>query len=379
MVYIENIYIGLLVFPLIAALITLPYALYQYNKHGSVSKLRTLIIYSFVLYMLIAFFMVSLPLPKKASTLKNNWHTHINLIPCKQFMMFWHNKALTIANIKKYIMSMSLWTLLFNVLLTMPFGVYMRYYFKLSIKKTMLYSFFLSLFYEFSQITGLFWIYPGPYRMADVEDLICNTLGGVLGWQYTYVFTKRLPTRDEIDEKCRVASKTVTGMRRVWSVIFDYTLGSVIFLFLIGTAEILIPGLDNYSIYEKVSDWSFFCVFSLVQVVLTGGSTLGHGICRVVLISEDGRPATRMDFLKRYLYLWLFSELPDIVVGLVTDEKFGFIQNENVILFLTIAAKLYFVLYLINVVFRKGVRMPHEKLSKTKYMVTEAPKADKKK
>ena len=54
MVYLDNIYWGLLIFPLIAAVITLPYALYQYNKYGSVSKLRTLIIYSFILYMLIA-------------------------------------------------------------------------------------------------------------------------------------------------------------------------------------------------------------------------------------------------------------------------------------------------------------------------------------
>ena len=44
MVYINNIYTGLLVFPFIAALFTLPYAVYQYNKHGLVSKYRTLII-----------------------------------------------------------------------------------------------------------------------------------------------------------------------------------------------------------------------------------------------------------------------------------------------------------------------------------------------
>ena len=65
MVYINNIYTGLLVFPFIAAAITMPYAIYQYNRHGSVSKYRTLIIYSFILYMLIAFFMVSLPLPDR--------------------------------------------------------------------------------------------------------------------------------------------------------------------------------------------------------------------------------------------------------------------------------------------------------------------------
>ena len=49
MVYINNIYTGLLVFPFIAAAITMPYAIYQYNRYGSVSKYRTLIIYSFII------------------------------------------------------------------------------------------------------------------------------------------------------------------------------------------------------------------------------------------------------------------------------------------------------------------------------------------
>ena len=38
-------------FPFIAAVFTLPYAVYQYNKHGSVSKYRTLIIQFYPLYV----------------------------------------------------------------------------------------------------------------------------------------------------------------------------------------------------------------------------------------------------------------------------------------------------------------------------------------
>ena len=94
MVYIENILWGLLVFPLIAAAFTLPYALYQYHKYGSVSKLRTLIIYSFILYMLIAFFMVCLPLPSRESTVGNRWQDHLNLIPFRQIWLYWHNRPI---------------------------------------------------------------------------------------------------------------------------------------------------------------------------------------------------------------------------------------------------------------------------------------------
>lgn len=77
MVYIDNIYWGMLIFPLIAAAITLPYALHQYHKYGSVSKYRTIIIYSFILYMLIALFMVVLPLPEWESTIGNRWQDHL--------------------------------------------------------------------------------------------------------------------------------------------------------------------------------------------------------------------------------------------------------------------------------------------------------------
>ena len=88
MVYINDVITGLIVFPFIAALFTFPYAIFQYHKYGSVSKYRTLIIYSFILYMLIAYFMVILPLPDRASTVGNTLQDHLNLIPLMQIWLY---------------------------------------------------------------------------------------------------------------------------------------------------------------------------------------------------------------------------------------------------------------------------------------------------
>ena len=370
MVYIDNIYKGLLVFPFIAALFTMPYAIYQYNKYGSVSKYRTLIIYSFILYMLIAYFMVILPLPDRASTAGNTWQEHLNLIPFRQIWLYWHDKVLGIATLKEYLVSMSLWQLLFNILLTVPFGIYMRYYFKLSLKRTILYSFLLSLFYETSQITALFGIYPGPYRLADVEDLICNTLGGAGGYYIASVFAGVLPSRDEIDEKCRAAGTRVTGMRRAWAVLFDYVCIAVVYIFMLGAVRELNPGFTEYSIYGEVYSWSFFCVASLVQVLLTKGLTLGHAACRIILVSDNGGMASAWQLIKRYLYLWLFTELPLIIAGQLMNVRFTFAVDVMILLLLFIS-RIYFFIYLINVVLRKGKLMPHDKLSGTIYMATE--------
>ena len=372
MVYIKVIYTGLLVFPFIAVVFTLPYAIYQYNRHGSVSKYRTLIIYSFILYMLIAFFMVSLPLPDRASTVGNTWREHLNLIPFRQIWLYWHNKPFGITTLKAYLVSMSLWQLLFNILLTVPFGVYMHYYFKLSFKRTVLYSFLLSLFYETSQITALFGIYPGPYRLADVEDLICNTMGGAAGYYMASVFAGVLPSRDEIDEESRKSSTKVTGMRRFWASLFDYVCIAALSIFLLGVIRILYPEFTGYSIYGEVYGWTFFCIVSLLQVIITKGLTLGHASCRMILVSENGGFASAGQLVKRYLCLWLFTEMPLIIASLLMNVRFAVIID-LLVLGLTVASRIYFIMYFINAVFRKGKLMPHDKLSGTRYMATELP------
>ncbi len=369
MIYIDNIYKGLLVFPFIAALFTLPYAVYQYNRHGSVSKYRTLIIYSFILYMLIAYFMVILPLPDRASTAGNTWQEHLNLIPFRQIWLYWHDKSFEVAAFKAYLVSMSLWQLLFNILLTVPFGIYMRYYFKMSLRRTVIYSFLLSLFYETSQITALFGIYPGPYRLADVEDLICNTMGGAGGYYIASVFAGVLPSRDEIDEKCKASSLRVSGMRRLWAGLFDYVCIAAVYVFLLGVIRVLDPEFTGYSIYGEVYSWSFFCVISLLQVLFTKGSTLGHAACRMTLMSEHGGTASAWQLIKRYLCLWLFTDLPLIIAGQLMSVRFAFIID-LIILGLTAVSRLYFIIYFVNVVLRKGRLMPHDKLSRTLYMVS---------
>ena len=97
---------------------------------------------------------------------------------------------------------------------------------------------------------ALFGIYPGPYRLADVEDLICNTMGGVVGWQVAYMFMVVLPSRDEIDASCRAQSREVSGMRRFWSAMFDYACSDFLYGVLIGGISILAPESENHFLYS---------------------------------------------------------------------------------------------------------------------------------
>ena len=77
--YVEAIKTAILIFPLIAFLFTLPFILHQYHKYGAIHKFRTLIIYSFILYMITIYFLVILPLPSISDVTKPD--KIMNLIP----------------------------------------------------------------------------------------------------------------------------------------------------------------------------------------------------------------------------------------------------------------------------------------------------------
>ena len=118
-------------------------------------------------YICCVFALVFLPLPTAGTQLNGHY---IQLIP-----------GYCLYDIAKNPCLYGVSQVLFNIVMTIPFGAYLKYYWKMDMKKITLISFALTLFIEIGQLTGLFFIYPGSYRFCDVDDLICNTLGGVIG------------------------------------------------------------------------------------------------------------------------------------------------------------------------------------------------------
>nr|WP_282082066.1 VanZ family protein [Bacillus cereus] len=69
-----------------------------------------------------------------------------------------------------------------NMLLLFPLGIYLRYYFCYKILQTLLIISSISLFFEITQLTGVYGLYNCPYRLFDIDDIILNTGGGILGF-----------------------------------------------------------------------------------------------------------------------------------------------------------------------------------------------------
>ena len=132
--YIIPIQTAFFVFPFIAFLFTFPYMLYQYRKFGSIPALRTIIVYSFILYLMNAYFLVILPLPPIDEVAHYTTPT-TQLIPF-QFIVDWINETHIVWNdIHTYVEIVNnpaIYQVLYNILMTLPFGIYLRYYFKKS-------------------------------------------------------------------------------------------------------------------------------------------------------------------------------------------------------------------------------------------------------
>ncbi|MDE5539198.1 MAG: VanZ family protein, partial [Bacilli bacterium] len=225
MSYLTSIKTAIILFPIIAIFFTIPFILHQYHKYGSINKFRVLIIYSFILYLLTVYFLVILPLPNPDEvTYQGNM---VRLIPFQFIKDFLSQSSFILTNPKTYLKALtepSFYTVAFNILMTVPLGMYLRYYFKCSIKKTIIISFSLSLFFELTQLSGLYFIYKYPYRFFDVDDLIVNTLGGIIGFYLMGLFQKILPTREKIDQDSFQAGTKVSSFRRLTLFCFDLVL-----------------------------------------------------------------------------------------------------------------------------------------------------------
>lgn len=83
----------------------------------------------------------------------------------------------------------NLYTSVLNVILAIPFGFGLPFLIKMNWKKIALSTMLFSLLLELLQLTAHL-ILPGHNRMVDINDLIYNTLGGIIGYALYKLFAK---------------------------------------------------------------------------------------------------------------------------------------------------------------------------------------------
>ncbi|WP_061963154.1 VanZ family protein [Demequina aurantiaca] len=81
----------------------------------------------------------------------------------------------------------------FNVLLFVPFAFFLHQVTRWNGLGVIVAAFLTSGLIEATQGTGFWGIYPCPYRLLDVDDVVANTIGGVVGVVISYIAIGILP------------------------------------------------------------------------------------------------------------------------------------------------------------------------------------------
>lgn len=319
--YIIPIQTAFLVFPFIAFLFTFPYMLYQYRKFGAIPALRTIIVYSFILYLMSAYFLVILPLPPIDEVAHYTTPT-MQLVPF-QFIVEWINETHIVWNdIHTYIEIINnpvIYQVLYNILMTLPFGIYLRYYFKRNLLETIAFTFLLSLFFELTQLTGLYGIYPRAYRLFDIDDLIINTLGGLFGYAITPLFSWILPTKEKLDQISYEKGRHVTFTRRMFAFGIDIIIVTIL------TSLITIPsplqGIDKFFNVLGMSS-EYVCaivIYFMILLPLWRGKTVGKNILKLRVVTDENQNVKWYHCLVRYGILYfVILPAPFTVLSLLT-------------------------------------------------------------
>lgn len=317
-VYVSNIAVACVAFPFIAFAITVPYMIYQYRKFGSIPWLRTLIVYSFVFYLMCAYFLVILPLPDDRSAVVA-YAAHPQLMPFNFVREFLAETTFSLGDPSTWLRTLRdpyVYEAIFNVLLLTPLGMYLRYYFRRTWWQTLLIGFSVTLFFELSQLTGLWGAYLHPYRLFDVDDLMLNTLGAMVGFWLVGPAMRHLPDIRLVNEEAREAGMRASATKRALSFVID--------LFIAQTAaSLVLGGLDGTGLRElsfsqglpwgfinMAVDIAFYLVCFVIVPAITKGQTLGQKLLRLRIVRPDASPARWYQYLARYGFLYALAFAP---------------------------------------------------------------------
>jgi glycopeptide antibiotics resistance protein len=316
-VYIRSIMMALVAFLGISFVMVIPWTLYQYRKHGYFSFWRNLILFTFIFYLLSAFFLVSLPLPASRANFvagQSQVYSQLHLFQFisdikRESQIIWMNPR-TYMRLRH---SPAFFQALFNILMLMPLGVYYRFFAKEKRRwwKAIGVGLILSLFIEISQRTALFGYYQVPYRLFDVDDLLTNTLGAFLGYLLAPFLLFLIPSRTRIQEQDLIYQK---GEKVSYGVqLAEWLLTGFLASFIAHFGNAVLGLKESWQ--SSLLTGAVWVLLLVIMPYFGDGRTLGGMMVRLRFIQNEG------GYLKPYLKRLLLIGMP-LLAGKISTELF---------------------------------------------------------
>lgn len=191
---------GIRLFPYLALVFTTASVMLS-TRVNRLNLLKLIIGNVFMLYMSCVIALVFFPLPDAAEIAELSGH-RIQAIPFMYLADIIRESPLVPGDASTYLPALcnrAIWQVIFNIVMMVPLGMFLGYFCKCNFRAVIKYTFLLSLFIEIGQLTGLFFIFKGSYRLCDIDDIMLNTLGGAIGYGLLRVIKSYLPNYDAYD------------------------------------------------------------------------------------------------------------------------------------------------------------------------------------
>ena len=264
----------------------------QYRRHGRLSWRRTITTATAAIYGFGLFSYTMLPLPSSRDEFCRPGVAIPQLVPGRFLDDF--KLVIVERGLSGFATSFTLWQVLFNIILFMPLGILAVRWLRGNIITGVLLGFAASLAIELTQYTGIWGLYTCAYRVADVDDLITNTAGALLGAVIAYLPMFRFLSGPVEADAAQAPVRPVTRARRALANVFDagFTSGA---LFVISAALELLQRLGGMEFGKQwMNFWLplivVFFVFWLPSLA-PGRATLGQRCAWLMVASKQGGPS----------------------------------------------------------------------------------------
>ncbi|MEE1759570.1 VanZ family protein [Streptomyces sp. SP18BB07] len=277
-----------------------PYIAVRYRRRGELGLGNMALAFAGPLYGLALFFYVFAPFPPVR-------HDFCAVIGVRRPQLipfhFLHDmgKSATGDGPMAMLHNPALTQVLLNVILFIPLGMFVRYMFGRSVPVTAIIGLGVSLLIETTQLTGDWFIYPCPYRLFDVDDLIANSLGGLLGALAAPLLSAVPGQRVHAEPG---EPRPITWRRRLLASVCDLMCFGFLYVPTVAACAALMwvwqggisgTGALPYSHFffnatvERVGFWGPWLVLMVGIPLVGSGASLGQRIVRLQAVTADGR------------------------------------------------------------------------------------------
>ena len=308
--YSDKFMVALGLWPFVSLVLTLPILAFLYHREGHVRAWSAVGAYLTVLYFLGLGCFTLYPLPSGDTGLGITY----GIPPQLNLLAF-------VGDIQKDGL-VAVLQIVANVAFFIPLGFIAGRGLRMRLATSAVLGLAVSLVVETAQLTGFFFLYPYAYRTFDVNDLMWNTSGALIGWACSWALGRILPP----GEREEMATTAAPGfVRRCTAFCLDMTLAAVVVIFAVAVAS-LIRAAWSIDVATESGDLSFYLLLVLLAILEVaipwwrGGRTLGGGFVRMTCETRERTTARRAVFYAvRFVTLTaavLFSPIMVPLLGL---------------------------------------------------------------